>query len=169
MFYLNKLEIPKIDQCNYLSIICITNCDIDMKRQMRKFYANINILLRKFSKCSPDVKCTLFKSFYSNMYCSTMWYNYTVTVMRRLRIAYNNSLRRLLGIPKHNSASGMFVQLKIKSFGELLRSYFHSFMNRLQCSNNFILFSICESTVLIYSNIWTCWYDMLILQAAIFC
>ena len=49
------------------------------------------------------------------MYCSTIWYNCTVTAMRRLRIAYNNSLtsRRLLGIPKHNSASGMFVQLNI--------------------------------------------------------
>ena len=48
--------------------------------------------------CSPDVKCTLFKSFCSNMYCSTMWYNGTVTAMRKYRIAYNNSLRRLLGI-----------------------------------------------------------------------
>ena len=67
--------------------------------------------------------------------------------MRVLRIAYNNSLRRLLGIPKHNSASGMFVQLIIKSFGELLRSYIHSFMNRIQCSNNLTLSSICESTV----------------------
>ena len=42
-------------------------------------------------KCSPDVKCALFKSFCSNMYCSTMWYNGTVTAMRKLRIAYNNS------------------------------------------------------------------------------
>ena len=38
-----------------------------------------------------------------------MWYNCTVTAMRRLRITYNNSLRRLLGIAKHNSASGMFA------------------------------------------------------------
>ena len=155
-FYLNKLEIPKVDQCKYLSImISIKNSDIDMKRQMRKFYTNINILSRKFSRCSPDVKCTLLKSFCSNMYCSTMWYNCTVTAMRRLRIAYNNSLRRLLGIPKHISASGMFVQLNIKSFSELLRSYIHSFMNRLQCSNNLILSSICESTVPMF--IWTWW------------
>ena len=70
------------------------------------------------------------------MYCSTMWYNCTVTAMRRMRIAYNNSLRRLLGIPQHNSASGMYVQLNTKSLGELLISYIHSFMNRLQCSNN---------------------------------
>ena len=65
--YLNKLEIPRIDQCKYLGIMASTkNCDI-MKRQMRKFYANVNILSRKFSKCSPDVECMLFKSFCSNM------------------------------------------------------------------------------------------------------
>ena len=34
--------------------------------------------------------------------------------MRKLRIAYNNSLRRLLGIPKYNSAIEMFAQLNIK-------------------------------------------------------
>ena len=65
---------------------------------MRKFYTNINILSRKFSQCFPDVP--RLKSFCSNMYCFTMWYNCTVTAMSRLRIAYNNSLRRLLGIPK---------------------------------------------------------------------
>ena len=153
-FYLNRLEIPRVDQCKYLGImICTKNCDIDLKRQMRKFYANINILSRKFAKCSPDMKCTLFKSFCSNMYCSTMWYNGTVTAMRKLRIAYNNSLRRLLGIPKYNSASEMFVQLNIKSFGELLRKYVFCFINRLTISDNSILVSICDSSVPIFSNI----------------
>ena len=62
-FYSNKLEIPKVDQCKYLGIMISINCDIDMKRQMRKFYANINILSRKISKCSPDVKCTCLNHF----------------------------------------------------------------------------------------------------------
>ena len=120
-FNLNRLEIPRGDQCKYLRImICTKNCDINLKRQMSKFYANINILSRKFAKCSLDVKCTLFKSFCSNMYCSTMWYNGTVTAMRKLRITYNTTPRRLLGIQKYNSASEMFVQLNIKSFDELL-------------------------------------------------
>ena len=126
-----------------LFMICTKNCDIDLKGQMRKFYANINILFRMFAKCSPDVKCTLFKSFCSNMYCSTMWYNGTVTAMRKLRIAYNNSLLRLLGIPKYNSASEMFVQLNIQSFGELLRKYVFCFIDRLTFSDNSILVSIC--------------------------
>ena len=44
-FYLNSLEIPRVDQCKHLGIMfSIKNCDIDIKRQMRKIYANINIL-----------------------------------------------------------------------------------------------------------------------------
>ena len=81
-----------------------------------------------------------------------MWYNCTLTAMRRLRIAYNNSLRTLFGMPKHNSASGMFVRLNIKSFGELLRVM--STASRLQCSKNYILSSVSESTVSINCNIW---------------
>ena len=78
-------------------------------------------------------------------------------------IAYNNSLRRLLGISKYNSASEMFVQLNIKSFGELLRKYVFYFINRLTISDNSILVSICDSSVPIFSNIWNWWYDIVAL------
>ena len=37
-FYLDRLEIPRVDQCKYLGImISIKKCDIDIKRQMRNF------------------------------------------------------------------------------------------------------------------------------------
>ena len=71
-----------------------------------------------------------------------MWYNGTVTAMRKLRLSYNNNNRRLLGIPKYNSAREMFVQLNIKSFGELLRKYVFCFIDRLTLSDNSILVSI---------------------------
>ena len=61
-FYLDQMKIPTVDQCRYLGItISTNNFDVDLKRQMRKLYANVNLLLRKFSKCSVDVKCFLFK------------------------------------------------------------------------------------------------------------
>ena len=69
------------------------------------------MLLRKFSYCSPDVKCCMFKS-----YCSRMYFDSTVTSMRKLKMAYNNSLRRILKLSKYNSASEMFVNLNIPSF-----------------------------------------------------
>ena len=56
--YTNDLLIPNVSGCKYLgTIICQKNCDVDIKRQMRKFYANVNKLLRRFSKCSTPVKC----------------------------------------------------------------------------------------------------------------
>ena len=57
-FALGEKVIPSVDQCKYLGIIIsVKNCDADLKRQMRKYYTNANMLLRKFSFCSPDVKC----------------------------------------------------------------------------------------------------------------
>ena len=35
---------------------------------MRKMYANANVLLRKFSKCSINVKCYLFKTYIALIY-----------------------------------------------------------------------------------------------------
>ena len=61
------------------------------------------------------------------------------TVLTKLKVAYNNSLRRFMGLPLHNSASEMFVNLNIKSFGELLRVFVHGFRSRITISRNFML------------------------------
>ena len=45
------------------------------------------------------------------MYCSALCFNSTETALTKLKIAYNNSLRRFLGLPKYNSATKMFVNL----------------------------------------------------------
>ena len=69
-------------------IISVKNCDADLERQMRKCYANANMLLRKFCYCLSDVKCCMFKSYCSTMYSSSMWFDSTVTSMRKLRINF---------------------------------------------------------------------------------
>ena len=97
------------------------------------------------------------------IYCYTMWYNVTVTAMRNFRIVYSNSLHRLLGIPKYNSASEMFVQLNIKSFGQFLRKYVFCFICRLIISVKSILASMCDSSVPIFLKIWNRWYDIVAL------
>ena len=76
-------------------------------------------------------------------------------------IIYTNSLHRLLDLPSHNSASGMFVNLNISSFGELLRKYVYSFLNRLETSDNIIIHSIYLSQFLLLSCIWVWWRDIL--------
>ena len=40
--------------------------------------------LKKFSKCSYDVKCYLLTSYCSNLHCVSLWYDNTETAMRKL-------------------------------------------------------------------------------------
>ena len=128
---------------------------------MRKFYANANMLIRKFSKCSVNVKCYLFKIYCSTMYCSALWFNSTKTALTKLKIAYNNSLRSLLGLPKYNSASEMFVNLGIHSFGELLRKFVFSRKTRISVSHNSCLQSIDNSEIPLFSKFWA-WWDVIL-------
>ena len=155
-----------------------------LKKQLRKFYANVNMLLRRFSKCSTPVKCYLFKTYCYNLFCASLWYKSTVTAIKKITynnnnnnniylkssiqtssIDYNNSIRRLFCLPKHNSASEMCVQvcLNIMSFGELLRKYLYSFRLRLSSSLNSVIDNIYMSIVPLYSNIWAWWHTILTL------
>ena len=107
------------------------------------------MLLRKFSYCSPDVKCCTFKSYCATMYFLSMWFDSTVTSVKKLKIAYNNGLRRLLNLPKYNSAAKMFVNLNIPSFSELLRKFVFRFKTRI----------IESSTIPLFSSIWAWWWS----------
>ena len=95
------------------------------------------------------------------MYCSSMWFDGTVTSMKKLKIAYNNGLRRLLNLPKYNSASEMFVNLNISSFNELLQKFVLSFKTRIIESDNSLVNGIVTSTISLFSSIWAWWSDIL--------
>ena len=112
-----------VENCRYLGITISTkNSDLDLKRQMKK-YANANLLLTKFSSCSVSVKCYLFKTYCSTLYCAPMWFDCTKTALEKLKVAYNNSMRRFMKLPWRNSAGEMFVNLKNCSFDEMLRIF----------------------------------------------
>ena len=70
-FMLNDNVIPYVENCKYLGTVIHLQSDLyDIKRRIRQFYAaNTNMLLRKFSICSYQVKCHLFRSYCANVYC----------------------------------------------------------------------------------------------------
>ena len=142
-------------------IVSEANCDGDLKRQMRKYCANDNMLGRNFSYCSIDVKCCMFKSYCATMHYSSMRSDSTVTSLKKLKIAYNNGLRRLLNLLEYNSASEMFVDLNIPSFNELLRKFVFSFKTRIIKSDSSLENGIVTSTIPLFSSIWAWWSDIL--------
>ena len=54
-----------------------------------------------------------------------------ISAMKKLTVAYNNSLRRLLSLPTYNSASEMFAVLKNPSFRELFGKFAFSLMTNI--------------------------------------
>ena len=95
------------------------------------------------------------------MYCPFMRFGSTVTTMKKLKIVYNTGLRRLLNLPKYNSASEMFVNLNTPSLGELLRKFVFSFKSRIMNSDNLLLNGIVRSARPLFSKKWAWWSDIL--------
>ena len=100
--------IDYVHKTKYLGVLLSSDMktSIDVCRQTSKFYAQANTLLRNnvncvIRFCSDDVKCMLFRSFCTNMYCSPLWFNSTSSSIKKLKTSYNGALRRLLLIKNH--------------------------------------------------------------------
>ena len=76
-----------------------------------------------------------------------MWFDCTKTDLKKLKVAYNNSLRRFMILPWRNSASEIIANLGIPSFDELLRIFVFGFRSRIIISNNLFISSIYNSIV----------------------
>ena len=77
------------------------------------------------------------------------------------KIANNNVLRKLLNLPKYNSASEMFVNLSILSFGDHLRKSSFSFRERIINLDNSLVYGIVTAAASLFSKIWAWWNDNL--------
>ena len=63
--------IDYVHKTKYLGVFLCSDMktSIDVCRQTSKFYAQANTLLRSFCYCSDELKCMMFRSFCTNMYC----------------------------------------------------------------------------------------------------
>ena len=115
--------IPNLNSVKYLGVILTDNLqdDEEIMKQTRSLYAHGNVLLRKFDLCSSEVKQQLFQSYCANFYCCSLWTSYNKTTYNKVKVAYNNIARRLLGYDYRDSASHMFVTNSLDSMKIVLR------------------------------------------------
>ena len=103
------------------------------------------MLMRQFSRCTFEVKSVLFKTFCYQLYGGPMWVKFSFNIMRKLKVAYNNAARLLLGYERRDSASSMFVSNRIDTFDAVLRRQIYGLKQRLLKSSNSIVQSVYES------------------------
>ena len=156
-----------VQQFKYLGHIISSDLsdNKDIQNQNKKLCARGNLVIRKFKHCADDIKCLLFKTFCYSMYGAALWSAYSAAVINRLRVNYNNILRRMLSVPPWNSASAMFVSNGVRGFAEQRRVYCYSLMQRVLLSSNTLVQCVVHSDARALSPLWDEWHRLLFQEA----
>ena len=139
--YMNDAPLIYTESIKYLGVFLSDKLsdDLDMQRQLRSLYAGANTILSKFARCSVNIKCLLIDSYCFSFYCPYLWCSFNVVALNRLRVAYNNVYRRILGYSRRDSASAMFASHNIANFDCKIRKLIYGFKTRVHLSDNMII------------------------------
>ena len=161
--FLSGSSLQYVDRFKYLGHIITADFkdDEDIMRELRNLNVRGNMLVRKFGFLSLDVKCDLFKTYCYPIYTCALWSRYNQASINRLKVAYNNIMRRLSHVPPWGSASFMFGMLGVRSFQEIIRTHAYSLMRRIDCSPNSFIVSLLSSDAALFSNQRRNWMQIL--------
>ena len=148
VIYLDGKELHWVNECSYLGvIICSNKCDnADIYRQIRSIYTQGNTIISKFKKCSKNVKVELFKTFCYNLYGANLWSSHTAAMTHRIKVAYNNVFRKLMGIKLGESISQVYVRNDVCGFDALMRKNMYSLYQRIVTSDNSLICRLVTSS-----------------------
>ncbi|XP_022814469.1 uncharacterized protein LOC111348188 [Spodoptera litura] len=113
--------------------------DADLERERRALAVRGNMIVRRFARCSVEVKILLFKAYCQSFYASSLWVSHTRRAADVIRVQYNNVFRMLLRLPRYCSASAMFAEARTDGFHAIMRKKVASIFMRVRGSSNGIL------------------------------
>lgn len=151
------------DAVRYLGfdINCRKREEDELVRRKCELYPRANLLKNRFSSCTLPVKKFLFQTFFSNIYCNSVWVPVRKVLLKNVKVAYNDACRIVFGKSRRSSASEMFCELCLNDFNAMRRSSAYSLLQRLAESNNLILNSLVNSNVFSKSSISNEWKHLL--------
>ena len=126
-FMLNGIAIAIVNSCKYLGhwLSAEEDDNTDIANQTRLLYARTNFLIRRFSRCSVEVKIRLFKAYCINFYAIALWKLYTVSVFKKLQAAYNKCIKIFFGFERWCSMTVVFAELRLPTLNTVLHNAQH--------------------------------------------
>ena len=151
---LGQQPLKWVQQVKYLGAFINNQCsdDADISRQIQAIYSRGNTLVRNFNKCSSNVKVELFKTYCCNLYAAHLWDKYSAAKYQRIKIAYNNIFRSLMGIKRGESISAAYVASNVDGFQTIIRKAVYSFNKRVNESQNVLVKTVLGSAYFIYGS-----------------
>jgi len=91
---LNSKPLQRVDSYCYLGYDMSSSIKhYDFKEIDKRCHAlrvRANMLASRFSKVSDDVKKLLFKTYFSTIYCSSLWIPQTQSCLQKVRVTHND-------------------------------------------------------------------------------
>ena len=164
--FLGGVAIRYVDQFKYLGHIISNDLtdDADIEREIRNMYIRGNTIVRRFKFLGPEIKCSLFKSYCYCMYTSSLWSNYRQSTLNKLKVCYNDIMRKLMGVPRWHSARTLFVRNNTRSFFENIRYTAYNLLSRIRGCNNTIIRNILQSDCFVASSVRRKWQQYLVVR-----
>ena len=152
--YLSNDALEYVESFRYLDHIITTNFrdDSDIEREIKSLNIRGNIIVRKFGFLQKEVKCELFRAYCYPLYTCALWANFNQSSIKRLKVAYNNIMRRLVYVAPWQSASHMFGSLGVRSFDETIRVCSYKLRERVGSCENKVLRTLCYSDAALFSK-----------------
>jgi len=101
------------------------------------------MLIRRFGKCSVDVKRLLFRSYCLCFYDIglALWKFYKTTVINKLKSAYNRCMKMFFGYSRYHGVTQMLLDVSLPGFETLITNSRFTFMKIYNgCSNELVAY-----------------------------
>jgi hypothetical protein len=143
---LNGCALNIVDSYKYLGHVIspVSDDNLDIARQMRLLYARTNVLIRKFGKCSQDVKLCLFRAYCIQFYGAGLWETFNITVMKRFEAAYVKCVKMFFGFARLDSVTAMFCELGLPTFKTILHNAKFNIGSCAKLHNNSLVRQVCD-------------------------
>ena len=113
-------------------------CD-DIQREIRNMFFRVNVLLRKFMKCSVTVKTLLFKTFCLCWFDVALSYN--IKTFSKFQSFYNKCIKIFFGYRRSHNVTLMLNEICIPSFDTMVANCRVGLKRLLSsCNNNVVCY-----------------------------
>lgn len=129
-----SMSFPQLTLCNfcvqyvvsfkYLGHIIFSNRkdNDDIQREIRNMFMRTNLLVRRFIKCSHEVKLVLFRAYCICLYDACLWSNYDTGCLTKLKLCYHKCIKMFFGYRRCDSVTEILFMLGLPSFDTLLHN-----------------------------------------------